>query len=335
MSFAQVLAERRLLPLIGSRAVECGAIEDAAFARAVDGSRRQVRLENLQVEAVTGRAVRVLADRGIRALPLKGPRLAERCHGDTGLRSSNDVDLLVAREELFSAVSALRREGFDAPPDTVGRGGLPQLHFELSSREGPAVEVHWRVHWYEEDFSRELLAAADPGDAGMLDPQREHDAALLLLFFARDGFHGLRLAADIGAWWDRYGQDAGRGCLDATAARHPSLRRPLVAAARVAEWFTGVRRDAWLSGAEPHSRRTELACRLADWSGAGERDQLAANISLVDGLLVPPRGIPAFVQRQLLDPRDGGGLHALKVGLRYAMALPRVRGGPWTPLPAL
>jgi hypothetical protein len=76
-------------------------------------------------------------------------------------------------------------------------------------------------------------------------------------------------------------------------------------------------------------RRAALAVRLADWTQDGERDQLAANISLVGGLLGPRRSVPDFVRRELVpDPGRPGAsaVHAFKMSARYAAAVWKVRG---------
>jgi hypothetical protein len=40
---------------------------------------------------------------------------------------------------------------------------------------------------------------------GMRRLEPVEQLAALLLFYARDGFLGLRFVADIAAWWDRHG----------------------------------------------------------------------------------------------------------------------------------
>jgi hypothetical protein len=92
--------------------------------------------------------------------------------------------------------------------------------------------------------------------------------------------------------------------------------------------------------------------RLGNWEGAGDRDQVSANITLVDWLVTPRSGWPEFVRRWLLPPRAkleqiyglpenaiGRRLfwrlaHGPKLVLRYLIALWRVRRGrSWVPLP--
>lgn len=293
------------------------------------------RARGLALETETRRVVSRFAERRIRALPLKGPLLAQAAHGDIGLRESGDVDLLIPHWRLDDAVRVLEADGFGRPADPLRRNGLPDLHLAVHHRNRPSVELHWRVHWYEERFSEEMLARARPAHDGLLAADRDDLAVAMLLFYARDGFHGVRFAADIAAWWDRSSQALPPRFLEPVPARYPEIAPALTAAATVVEQLTGVPARAWLGGAICTGHRVALAARLGGWSQAGDRDQLAANVSLADGLLAPMGAIPAFARRELA-PRAGATTpHALKMLARYGAALWRLRRGRrWEPLPS-
>ncbi|HEX8646035.1 MAG TPA: nucleotidyltransferase family protein [Thermoleophilaceae bacterium] len=329
------LQRRRLLPLIGSRVLEAaGDLCPPEFAATVEAARREARARGLSVEAATRQAAERLGEAGIRALPLKGPLLAEEAHGDVGLRDTSDVDLLVPRERLAEAAELLAGEPFGEPQDPLRGNGLPDLHLALRSQRRPSIEIHWRVHWYEEAFSADMLARARPGPDGLLRAVPDDLLASLLLYYARDGFHGVRLAADIAAWWDRHGHALPPRPLEGHARRYPELRPALTASAAVIEGVTGIAATEWLGSCAVRGRRVELAERLADWRQAGDRDQVAANMSLVDGLLGPSGAGRAFVRRELLPPSGSPVTHAAKVGARCAIALWRVRRGRlWAPPP--
>jgi hypothetical protein len=333
---ARELAARRLLPLIGTRAVEAAPdLAPRSFREAVAEAVAGARARALAVEAGTRTVTAALGDAGIAALPLKGPLLAEEAHGDVGLRETADVDVLVDPGRIEDAVRVLEAAGFERAPGEPAWHGLPDLHFGLAHPRLPSVDVHWRVHWYENDFSRDMLRRAAPGPDGLLRAQPDDLAAALLLFYARDGFHGVRLAADIAAWWDRNGAGVGHGFLESHARRHPRLAPALTAAAAAAERVTGTPAVAWLGEAAATGRRVGVATRLADWTQSGDRDQLAANVSLVDGLLGPRGSLGAFARRQLFaQPGGRPAGHAAKMCARYALALWRVRGGrEWAPAP--
>jgi hypothetical protein len=325
------LASRRLLALIGARVTAAaGDTAPAAFRVAADAARRHARAHGLAVEWALRRTVSMLAERGIPALPLKGPTLALAAHGDLGLRETTDVDLLVPRQRLDDALGLLLADGYQTPPERA-HDGLPELHWSVRHPRRPRVELHWRVHWYETRFSAEMLARARPGDDGLLRAAAPDLLAALLLFYARDGFHGLRLPADLAAWWDRHGGELGPEPLAGYADRYPELAPSLGAAAEVAEATSGVPALRWLgAGAVAHTRRVDVAVRLADWTGHGDRDQLRANISLVGGLLGPAGSARGFVRRELLekaDTRSRTALHCAKMAGRYLLALWSARGG--------
>ena len=270
----------------------------------------------------------LLADRGIAALPLKGPLLAADVHGDVGLRETSDVDLLVSAEQLDAAAGALVAVGYE-PATERRHDGLPDLHLIMRHPTLPEVELHWRVHWYERSFSADMLARARPGEDGLLQADPRDLAASLLLFYARDGFHGMRMAADIAAWSDRHRASLEPAFLAPHARRYPELAPALTAAASVAERLTGVRALEWLGDAAASGRRVELAVRLADWRQDRDRDQMAANISLIGGLLGPRGSARDFARRELVPARNAPAAtaaHAVKMCSRYALALWRVRG---------
>lgn len=325
---AAELADRRLLPLIGTRAIEVTADRcPAEFGEAVATALAAARARGLAIEAETRDLCARLDERGIAALPLKGPLLAAAVHGDLGLRETADVDLLVAPAHLHEAARLLEERDYRAAGDPLRANGLPDLHLRMDHPARATVELHWRVHWYERGFSAAMLERAAPAPDGLRRPRSDDLAVSLLLFYARDGFHGVRLAADLAAWSDRHAARLPGAFLEPYARRHPQIAPALTAAATAAERVTGVPARSWLGGAVPSGRRALLAARLADWTQLGERDQLAANISLADVLLAPPGSTATAVGRQL-RPRSGAVTpHAAKMLARYAGTLWRLRRG--------
>src|SRR4029079_8012665 len=96
-----------------------------------------------------------------------------------------------------------RRRGRER--DTLRRARLPRLHRELFHETLPPLELHWRIHWYEESFAAAALARAQPTNEGWRRLQPADELASLLLFLARDGFAGLRQTVDVAAWWAALG----------------------------------------------------------------------------------------------------------------------------------
>jgi Uncharacterised nucleotidyltransferase len=317
---------RRLLSLLGPRIVElvgdvAGEELTAAVARAHAAGRRQGQL----LQLLTLRILELLAEAEIRAAPLKGPLLGEAIHGDVGRRLSSDVDLLVAPEQLPVAVAVARELGYGAPTDHLLADGLPLLHLRMLAEHGklPPLELHWRVHWYERSFACERLL---PPTARAWDgwrPAPADELAALLLFYARDGFIDLRIAADLSAWWDTRGGELPQAGLVPLIDAYPQFARVLPAAARVAERLIGLPARRLLGDAAGLGVRERLAARLADPHPHSSQSQLYADMGLIDGLLAPPGGFREFVGRQLLPPievLDQQARHGARHGARSRSA---------------
>lgn len=96
---------------------------------------------------------------GVTVMPLKGPMLAEALYGDAGLRSSNDLDLLVHERDVPRAEFLLLRGGFQAQEGdddsyhhTFQRGDVTvELHFDLAPPDG----LHFNV---DDVWSRSIQA---------------------------------------------------------------------------------------------------------------------------------------------------------------------------------
>lgn len=306
-SLRETLERQRLLALVGSR-LEVAAPEAlneglrTAAREAMTAGRRQ----SVLYEELTVRLVSALHDAGVRVLPLKGPLLSRRLHGDPGARSvSADIDLLVSARSLRAAIETLEAAGYAAPTGTAWADGLPLFEHGLAPRVPwlPRVDLHWRVHWYERRFSERLLERKLVDDAGTPRPAPEDELAMLLLMYSRDGFWGLRLPADIAAWWDRYGHELGSDGLRSIASEHPELVPALASAAVVCERIVGLPAERLLDAKALGRRRSRLAARLANWGAEGQQSQYSANVKLVDCLLVPGGGRLAFARRHVLLPR--------------------------------
>ncbi len=340
-----MLAARRLLPLFGARITEAaGDRVPERFTRAVvqatDDARRHGQFLQLLATRLTG----ALADAGIASLVLKGPALGELLYGDAGYRVGSDIDVLVSAEDLPGAVESAVGFGYDRPADPVGADGLPVLHFTLSHAKGllPDLELHWRVHWYEREFAREMLQrSTSSGDSARV-PTAIDGFVSLLLYYARDGLIDVRLLSDVVAWWELFQADLKPGSLDETVRRYPALRRVLLAALAAAESVTGLPADELVSHSGRLKPRVRLAARLANPNPRQSLTQLHADVALVDWLLTPSGGQREFLRRQLLISRDvleyraararreqvGSPLgHGGRVLARNVLAMPRMIRG--------
>jgi hypothetical protein len=337
---AALLSGQRLLPTLGPRILELadGAAPEE-FRIAVDRAIEETRRQDALLQLISARTAAALADAGIRSTALKGPALGEALYGEAGRRLSSDIDLLVAAEHLGRAVEVVRGLGYARPSDYVDSSGLPLLHFALVHErdELPPIELHWRVHWYETRFARERLLA--PDGASDWRPAPVDELAALLLFYARDGFTGLRQATDLGAWWDAFGAELGPAALAGTARSYPALAPALTAALTAAERTVRFPAERAIGGGTRLSPRGRIAVRLAGPHPYDSQAQLFAEIGLIDGLLAPPRGLGAFVRRQVAPPAEVIREHvekahrgratstlgySLRVLGRYALAMTRL-----------
>ena len=257
----------------------------------------------LSPDGLSRRLQDALADGGVSSTPLKGPALSERLYGDPGRRISTDLDLLVPPDELGAAVEVVMRLGYVPPTDHVNGSGLPLLHFAMfhARDELPPVELHWRVHWYERRFAQDRLMAPQASTASERHPSPADELLALLLYYARDGFLGLRIATDIATWWDADGAELDPNELGALLTTYPAYWRVATAAVTAAEEIVGIPAASILHQRPVDDLRARLAVRVADPSPtSSEVRQIYADMGLVDGLLMPRRQLWAFVTRQVL-----------------------------------
>jgi hypothetical protein len=235
---------------------------------------------------------------GIPALNLKGVALADRLYGDPSLRTFSDLDILVPARSLAEAADRCETLGYE--PYDEEPGDLPTLHRRLRSEAGvlPPLELHWRVHWYEREFATDMLARTELVEGSRV-PDPLDDLASLLLFYARDGFVGLRHAAAIGAWWDGFGAAVAPGRLGAYCDRYPELAPAWRAACAAADRLVGLPAGRLLGRARMR-RREGVAVRLVNWRLEGDVDRMSADAQLVDGLCTPARQGLEFLRRTVV-----------------------------------
>lgn len=342
----RTLWRRKLLGTLGPRIAELseeGASDD--FLAGVEQVMEAGRRHGAYLQLVTLRLAATLADAGIHTTVLKGPTLGEAIYGDPGRRISSDIDLLVAKEQLSGAVEVMRGLGYNPHTDYVDKSGLPGLHFALRHERGelPPVELHWRIHWYECNFAAERLLPSVGARMGEWRPAPADELVALLLFYARDGFVDLRLATDVGAWWDAFGAGVGYGALTETLRAYPAFARVIPAAATVAERVVGLPARQVIGDASRLGLRGLMATRLADPNPRASSHQVFADTGLVDGLLAPPGGLSAFIRRKVVLPREILSEYAqitqddrvkstfgygVRILARYGLALPRIVRGP-------
>jgi hypothetical protein len=319
------LRRLRLLELLGRRLTELAPEQelDPGFVAAVREQVAFTRRDSLTKQMLTWRLLALLQAAEINAIPLKGPFLAERLHGDAGARASHDIDLLVAAHEMRRAVAAVESAGYVRPRVS---DELPRLHHIFEAEDQPPVELHWRLHWYEGQYAAELLERT-VRDGDVRRPAAADDFLSLLLIYARDGLAGLKAPVDIAAWWSRYGPALEPGEVRSILSQHPALTRPVAAAALAAESVLGLPITSCLQPRLLRARRTVAAVHLADWAGVQSPGELDVSAKIVDGLLTPAAQGLAFVRRAAFPGMAGPPWIAPLQQLLYFGHLARY-GGP-------
>lgn len=292
---AKMLRHQRLTGLVGQRLRGLGVDLDPSLEEEIESWARAAAERGRTNELVSLAILSELEHAGVRALPLKGSVLARELYDDVAARAAGDIDILVAPEDLARTVGLL--EAMDWRRERPGSRAttLPVLHERLHHPSLPRVELHWRVHWYETQFSADALQRAVPAAPHQPLMMLAGDGlAALTLFYERDGFSGLRLAADVAAWWDLKcgGEDAER-LIAPVADAYPALAAPLWVGIGVLGPLLGI------PGATRSAPLTwRVAAALARPFFVGPVVQANATASLVDFLLAPRGGRFAAVRRE-------------------------------------
>lgn len=155
---------------------------------------------------------RALAAKKIPFAVLKGPPLARALYGDGALRTSVDVDVLVAPEHRDRALDALQAVGFRVRGSALQQAAVKRGHFHIvldaTVKNRVILELHWalvdRANLYRinesEIRSRWTTARVGDVDVGVLS--REDELLYLLLHIAKHGlFNGVGLARGERASW--------------------------------------------------------------------------------------------------------------------------------------
>lgn len=188
----------RLLPLYAWWRARRGDDPEAAALHA------QFRARDAAQLLLAGEVLDLLAQRGVRAMPLKGVALAESLYADPSLRECEDIDILVDREGLETARTAMAGLGYtrrasvypeiERYHETWSRGpGKPaavvELHWDLSPRTDP-VSFDMGAWWNEARPAGGRLGS-------ILRPDPAHELAYLSWHALASGTVTLRDLGDV------------------------------------------------------------------------------------------------------------------------------------------
>ena len=156
------------------------------------------------------RLAALLAQKKIPVCPLKGPLLSKQIYGEPGLRSTGDLDLLVAEEHLDLADELLRQADYQrtvpAEPLSPAQWRVykkMKYHtaYEQAARH-TRVELHWALSTPEQippEATRQYLARAHPlpSNPALLILSNEDLLCYLILHGSRHGWESLKWLADV------------------------------------------------------------------------------------------------------------------------------------------
>lgn len=116
-------------------------------ARAFERMAAVRQLEHDLYLRMLARIDEALATSGLQAVALKGSLLAERLYDVPSLRTTSDIDLMVAERDLDRTLATLRTAGYrqdEAPSEERFRREHHHLH--CHSPEGPPLELHFHAY---------------------------------------------------------------------------------------------------------------------------------------------------------------------------------------------
>ncbi|WP_154973374.1 nucleotidyltransferase domain-containing protein [Priestia megaterium] len=151
------------------------------------------------------RISKLLAEKQIRSLFLKGPVVAYDLYGDISLRTSKDLDILISEVDLPKAESLLLKEGYEKEKVSTILNEIKWRHHHVSyfhPEKKIQIEIHWRLHprpmkepKFEELWDRKRTSSLTKHPVPFLG---EEDLFLYLIAHgARHGWFRLRWLKDI------------------------------------------------------------------------------------------------------------------------------------------
>lgn len=152
--FDALVKQHRIQPLLirGLRQRNVDGCPELAKYRAQQNKYAMDSMTRLQVLAQVNAA---FSDAGIRMISMKGPLLSVELYGDPSMRTSRDLDLMVAPEDLRRAGDILTGMGFTLKPNPYATTPLRHKYYGLVEHEKHEVyyrgDVCLELHW-EHDY---------------------------------------------------------------------------------------------------------------------------------------------------------------------------------------
>jgi hypothetical protein len=278
---------------------------------------RQIYLQNavrnMRLYHEINKLLRLMQEKDIPVIVLKGAYLAEAVYDNIALRTMGDVDLLVKKDDLLRVEQELLALGC-MPVDSNRVITQDHCHFGYKlPRSGLSVEIHWTIfatsYPFQVDVER-LWSRAHPVTLAQAPAWALSPEDLLLHLCQHTATHAfemrIRMLCDIGEVVRRYGVELDWQRIGARARQWGTLHslyvilrlaQELLEVAVPADWLTSLRPDSFderylalarqqilAAGADGGmGRQTSKVARL--WGQKG----LGSKIRVIRDSLLPPR----------------------------------------------
>ena len=208
--FDALVKQHRIQPLLLRGLRQLPGEQTAPFPRLDRYRTRQneFSMRSMKLLQTLAAVNKAFAEAGIRMISMKGPMLSVELYGDPSMRSSRDLDLMVALEDLPRAGEILRGMGYVLEENPYASTPLRHKYYhivehekhEVYNRDGICLELHWQ-HDYQTEQSfdelwqrREELALMGRSIAVM---GRSDRYPALFIHAAEHGFLRLRWLLDL------------------------------------------------------------------------------------------------------------------------------------------
>lgn len=282
------LAERhRVIPALADAVRARRMAVPEPFGAALTAGETSAVFDEMAQTATLGEIVGALETDGIAVIVLKGVPLSLAIHGRLGMRTSRDIDLLVAAQDMAPACSRLAAMGFaprtplDTRPASLNRLIRRQKDIELlSDARRQIVELHWRLFDNRRLMPQSARPSADrvtlpTGIACSVLPPASN-IAYLAIHGAQHGWSRLKWLCDIAGLATLSGPDRIAAHYDDMTVREG--RRALAQALILSHWLFGSPLPA--SVARDHARDwrirvlVRVALRVMTAAGADELETI-------------------------------------------------------------
>ena len=231
--FDRLVSQHRIQPLLirGLRLFGGDCPPELAKYRPQQSRFMKQSMERIQALAAINAA---FSDAGIRMISMKGPMLAMELYGDPSLRTSRDLDLMVAQEDLDRAGEILTGMGYELEFHNYSSTPLrlkfycmvDQEKHRVYNKGDICIELHWKSDYQREQSFAELWERREERQlmgrpVALMGADDRYPA--LIIHAAEHGFMRLRWLLDLyelqkkpGFSWERvFGlmEAQGLGCL--------------------------------------------------------------------------------------------------------------------------